>query len=60
MTNTVEGLAKPFLESMCLAVRDTPYKLKKYHADLYWHPKDQNDPAHQWLRGIIKAICKDL
>ncbi len=60
MTNTVEGLAKPFLESLGLVVRDTPYKLKKYHANLYWHSKDQNDPAHQWLREVIKAICKNL
>lgn len=60
LTNTVEGLAKPFIESLGLAVRDTPYKLRKYQANLYWHPKDQNDPAHQWLRGVIKAICKNL
>lgn len=49
MTNTVEKLAKPFLEFLGLEMCDTPYKLPKYHAKLYWHARDQNDEDHQWL-----------
>ena len=58
MTNTVERLAKPFIKSLDLAMRETPYLLRHYHAKLYWHAKDHNDPAHQWLRGVIKQVVK--
>jgi DNA-binding transcriptional LysR family regulator len=22
-----------------------------------WHPRNDNDPAHQWLRGLIRQVC---
>jgi hypothetical protein len=56
MTNTVEKLAKPFIEPLGLTMCETPYKLRKYHAKMYWHARDHNDPAHLWLRGLIKSI----
>lgn len=60
MTNTVEKLAKPFIKSLGLAMRETPYKLPKYHARMYWHVRDHNDAGHQWLRELIKSIIKDI
>ncbi|NNM59222.1 MAG: LysR family transcriptional regulator [Legionellales bacterium] len=54
MTNTVKKLAEPFLEPLGLAMRETPYKLRNYHANMYWHARMQNDPAHVWLRELIK------
>lgn len=60
MTNTVEKLAKPFLEFLGLGMCDTPYKLPKYHAKLYWHARDQNDDGHQWLRTLIKHCAAEL
>ncbi len=60
MTNTVEKLAKPFLEFLGLGMCDTPYKLPKYHAKLYWHVRDQNDAGHQWLRVLIKHCAAEL
>lgn len=58
MTNTVERLAKPFLEPLGLISRPTPYKLRNYHANLYWHARDHNEPGHRWLRELVKEIAK--
>jgi LysR family nod box-dependent transcriptional activator len=60
MTNTVEKLAKPFIESLGLAMCETPYKLPKYHAKMYWHARDHNDQGHQWIREVIKDISRSL
>jgi LysR family transcriptional activator of mexEF-oprN operon len=60
MTNTVEKLAKPLINSLGLAMRETPYKLEKYDAKLYWHTRDQNDEGHAWLRSMIKKIADRL
>lgn len=60
MTNTVEKLAGPFIEQLGLAMHETPYKLRDYQAKLYWHARDQNDQGHQWLRGLIKEISRNL
>jgi len=58
MTNTVERLAKPFLAPLGLAMHETPYKLRHYNAQLYWHARNQNDQGHKWLRALIKEISK--
>lgn len=60
MTNTVEMLAKPLIKPLGLAMRETPYSLRHYHAKMYWHAKDHNDPAHQWLRGLIKGVVNQI
>lgn len=60
MTNTVKKLATPFIKPLGLAMRETPYPLRHYQAKLYWHAKDQHDPAHQWLRGVIKQVVEKM
>jgi DNA-binding transcriptional LysR family regulator len=60
MTNTVEKLAKPFIDSLGLVMSETPYKLPKYQAKMYWHMRDQNDQGHAWLREIIKDIALNI
>ena len=57
MTNTVKKLAEPFLEPLGLAMRETPYELRNYDANMYWHARMQNDPAHIWLRELIKKVA---
>lgn len=57
MTNTVERLAAPFAKSLGLEIRPTPYKLPDYHAKMYWHHRDHNEPGHSWLRELIKKIA---
>jgi|SRR5579885_815341 DNA-binding transcriptional LysR family regulator len=60
MTNTVERLARPFIQSLQLEMQPTPYKLPRYQANLYWHARNQNDPGHQWLRQLIKMISRTI
>jgi len=60
MTNTVEMLAMPFVKPLGLACKPVPYKLPDYHAKMYWHTKHHSNPAHAWLRGIIKNIADKI
>jgi len=58
IANVVEHLASPFLKMLKLDVRTPPYQVKNYHAQMYWHARDQNDAGHQWLRELIKEVGK--
>lgn len=58
--NVVERLATPFIKMLGLGLRHPPYKVGNYHAQMYWHLRDQNDPGHQWLRELIKDIAKKI
>jgi DNA-binding transcriptional LysR family regulator len=60
ISNVVEHLANPFVKPLGLSIHETPYKVKKYHAQMYWHPRDQNDSGHQWLRELVKNISKSI
>ena len=35
---------------------DLPFKTKKKHVYLAWHRRHKNDPAHIWLRKLIKGM----
>lgn len=59
MTNTVERLAAPFIKSLDLTIRPTPYKLPDYHAKMYWHIRDHNELGNKWLRELIKKIIRN-
>lgn len=34
-----------------------PFALPEIRVSLLWHPRLQADPAHQWLRGLVLAVC---
>ncbi|WP_421762454.1 LysR family transcriptional regulator [Devosia sp.] len=40
-----------------LASFDLPVALPGFTVSLLWHPRLDADPAHRWLRGIIREIC---
>src|SRR5262249_34770584 len=52
MTNTVTRLATPFIKPLGLAMKPTPFELRHYHARLYWHMREDNEPGHRWLRQL--------
>lgn len=60
MANVVERLATPFLQPLDIAAYTAPYDAPKYHARLYWHPRDQNDSGNCWLRELIKSIAEKI
>ena len=36
---------------------DLPVTLPGFTVSLIWHPRVDADPAHRWLRGLIRGIC---
>lgn len=36
---------------------DLPVALPGFTVSLIWHPRLDADPAHRWLRGLIREIC---
>ncbi len=40
-----------------LATFDLPVKLPDFTVSLIWHPRQDADPAHRWLRGVVREVC---
>ncbi|MCB9764349.1 MAG: LysR family transcriptional regulator [Alphaproteobacteria bacterium] len=36
-----------------------PMPLPAVPVALLWHPRNQSDPAHRWLRGCVFEVCAD-
>ena len=36
-----------------------PVALPDITVSLFWHPRLDADPAHRWLRGIVRDVCTD-
>ena len=60
IASTVLRIAKEAKNYSQLAVKPMPFHVGKYTCSQYWHPKDTEDPAHQWLRSIVKKISEEL
>ena len=38
-----------------IVVLEPPDELPKVAHSMWWHPRFDRDPAHQWLRGLVRA-----
>lgn len=36
-----------------------PFPLPEFTVSLLWHPRLDAEPAHRWLRGIVKDVCAE-
>jgi DNA-binding transcriptional LysR family regulator len=36
-----------------------PFPCKDWALALLWHPRMEADPAHRWLRGCVREVCKE-
>lgn len=36
-----------------------PLELAPFTVSLFWHPRLDADPAHRWLRGLVREVCAD-
>jgi DNA-binding transcriptional LysR family regulator len=36
-----------------------PVRVNEMEIGQAWHPRFDADPAHRWLRGIVRAVCGD-
>jgi DNA-binding transcriptional LysR family regulator len=37
-----------------------PLAFPEFHETMAWHRRNDNDPAHAWLRGLILATSETL
>jgi DNA-binding transcriptional LysR family regulator len=35
-----------------------PLPAEQFTISLLWHPRLDGDPAHRWLRDVVRAACK--
>lgn len=38
---------------------DLPFPVPSVTVSLLWHPRLDADPAHRWLRGMVREVCGD-
>src|SRR5262249_20732717 len=43
-----------------LRLLEPPFESPKLVETMTWHPRADHDPGHQWLRGRLRAIAKQL
>jgi DNA-binding transcriptional LysR family regulator len=53
-------LLQYFAELVPLQVLPPPLKLPSYPEEAYWHQRFDADPAHRWLRELIRRVTRDL
>ena len=34
-----------------------PFPVPAFTLSLLWHPRMEADPAHRWLRGLVREVC---
>ena len=39
---------------------ELPFKAVPLVESLWWHPSHQRDPAHAWLRRVLRAVGRDI
>ena len=37
-----------------------PIPLAEFTVSMLWHPRQDADPGHRWLRGCVRAVCSGL
>lgn len=52
-----EQLARLLTVNLPLACRPFPITLSEFEVYLYWHHSVDQEPAHQWLRQLVKQTC---
>jgi len=52
-------LAEKFADTGLVA-RPLPFESEPFSWDLYWHRRNDNSAAHQWMRKLIKICCEKV
>lgn len=58
LTLSIRSVAEKLAQHFKLQLASVPFEVETYHCFQYWHQKDNDDPAHQWLRALIKKVAK--
>jgi DNA-binding transcriptional LysR family regulator len=54
------NLAKKFLSTFNLTMKELPFEFPDIEYAMYWHPVHQQNPAHIWLRALCHEEIKRL
>lgn len=46
-----------FASERGLAVRELPFEIPEFETHMAWHQRFEDDPGHQWMRGLIKEVA---
>lgn len=58
IATVTEGLAKTFVSNHELAYQPLPFDVPPFSVSIFWHPRANNDQAHQWLRNLFCEIFR--
>lgn len=59
LTLGIRSVAEKLSNYIELSTAPVPFPIDTYICYQYWHQKDNEDPAHQWLRSLIKDVAKN-
>jgi DNA-binding transcriptional LysR family regulator len=51
-----ERVARTFADSHALAIVSSPVQLPRFEMSQIWHARDESDPGHAWLRGVLREV----
>jgi DNA-binding transcriptional LysR family regulator len=51
-------LAQALARTAEIRIFETPLTLPSFELGMYWHPRSESDPAHQYLRGALTAVSQ--
>ncbi|MER6945611.1 LysR substrate-binding domain-containing protein [Nonomuraea sp. NPDC000554] len=57
---TPERLTRPLVEALGLVTFPIPFELPEMTLSMAWHPRNDDDPAHAWLRGRVREVFERL
>lgn len=41
-----------------LRIAEPPREIEGLEYAMYWHPRVDADPAHRWLRGLVRDVAQ--
>jgi DNA-binding transcriptional LysR family regulator len=53
-------IAKSFEAMLPLRIVEPPLAVPGFSVTQFWHERQQQDPAHIWLRSLIMDVCRSL
>jgi DNA-binding transcriptional LysR family regulator len=59
LTGLITSWALPQVTALGLAVYEVPLRLPPLEVGVAWHPRHDADPAHAWLRGVVRELLAE-
>lgn len=60
VVTTAERVARRFAPLLGLELLDPPIPVPRFTFSLAWHERSRHDPGHQWFRGLIEQVARNL